>query len=161
MKHCKSQKLYRGRKKLAAKEIDWYIFKKSNIKYIVASNRLKIPTTYSIFTGTQLLLTAKMISKLPPTIWYDPKQCGKILGVPPKDIVIIIYLNDYIHIAQTPIRLNETLVPIIKADIQKQLDKGLLTKTINCPWTTAIYVVLKPKGVVRICGDYRQINQRA
>lgn len=124
----------------------------------MVANGIKIPIEESNFIDAQLVLTAMMLSKLPSSTWYNPKRRGKILRVPPKDVVIPIYLNDYMLFAQKLRKLNEKLDLLRKLDIQDQLEKGLITATINCFKATAVHVVSKRKRGIRLCDDYRPIN---
>jgi hypothetical protein len=51
------------------------------------------------------------------------------------------------------------LRPEGKKEINKLLKQGILVKTKYTNWTSPIVVVRKSNGKVRICGDFRKLNQ--
>lgn len=81
-------------------------------------------------------------------------------GVPPEDVVIPVIFYNNVHTAQKPMRLNEELTELVRKDLKRQEKLGLISKTICCPWGSPIHTVKKLKGGIRICIDYRVINQR-
>lgn len=62
------------------------------------------------------------------------------------------------QIQQKPRRLNEELIQKVKSDLDKQEKLWLISNVMHCPWATLIYMVQKPDGRLRVCGDYRPIN---
>ena len=48
---------------------------------------------------------------------------------------------------------------MLKKEINKLLKQGILVRTKYTSWTSPIVVVRKSNGKVRICGDFRKLNQ--
>ena len=60
-------------------------------------------------------------------------------------------------IRQGPRRLPPPRVKIVAEEVEKMLDKGIISPSVS-PWASPIVLVQKPDGSIRFCVDYRKLN---
>jgi hypothetical protein len=81
-------------------------------------------------------------------------------GMPPdRDIKFIIELIlGTTPIAQSPYRMNPHELEELKKQLANMLSKGLIRPSAS-PWGSAILFVDKREGTIRLCVDYRRLNE--
>jgi hypothetical protein len=65
--------------------------------------------------------------------------------------------GDSMPIKTRPYRLSRSEDHVIKGEVQKMLDAGVIIPS-NSPWSSSPVLVPKPDGSVRFCIDYRPLN---
>ncbi|XXG48397.1 hypothetical protein AAC387_Pa02g2859 [Persea americana] len=85
---------------------------------------------------------------------------GEILGLPPvKEIDFTIELAPgTAPISMAPYRMAPTELRESKIQLQKLLDKGFISPNMS-QWGAPVLFVKKKVGSMRMCIDYRQLNQ--
>ncbi|XP_062586907.1 uncharacterized protein LOC134248532 [Saccostrea cucullata] len=61
-------------------------------------------------------------------------------------------------ITQRPYRIPEAKKQEVKESLNEMLEQGLITPS-KSPWASPIVLVNKPDGTIRICVDYRKLNE--
>jgi hypothetical protein len=86
-----------------------------------------------------------------------PKE---LLGIPPaRDTEFIIELIPRIApIALRPYRMNPQELEELKKQIADMLSKGLIHPSAS-PWGLSVLFVDKQDGTIRLCVDYRRLNE--
>ena len=51
------------------------------------------------------------------------------------------------------------LLPVVAQKLKDLVSKGVLVETSQADWASAIVVVRKTDGNIRICGDFRDLNR--
>src|SRR3954467_10641476 len=78
---------------------------------------------------------------------------------PDRDIVFIIELVPGIApIAQRPYRMNAEELVELKKQLNDMLQKGLIRPSVS-PWGSLVLFVDKRDGNIRMCVDYRNMNE--
>lgn len=85
-----------------------------------------------------------------PTLFHDnPSLCPllchdvDVKGAPP--------------IRQPPYRLNAEKREVLRQEVQRLLEQGLIEPSLS-PWASPVVMVPKSNGKVRMCVDYRKVN---
>jgi len=73
------------------------------------------------------------------------------------DVVHTIRVGQAKPIKQAPYRATPANQLIIKENVQKLLDAGLIVPS-NSPWASPVILVTKSDGTFRMCVDYRRLN---
>ncbi|XP_047998783.1 uncharacterized protein LOC125236128 [Leguminivora glycinivorella] len=73
------------------------------------------------------------------------------------DVEHRIITKDHPPIASPPYRLSPPRREILKAEIDKMLQGGII-EPCSSPWASPVVMVPKKNGEVRICVDYRRLN---
>ena len=71
--------------------------------------------------------------------------------------IMSINVGDTRPIAQTPYRVPDKLKAKVKCEIDNLLEAGIIVPS-SSPWASPIVPVLKPDSSVRLCVDYRRLN---
>ena len=81
-------------------------------------------------------------------------------GLPPnREIEFVIdLLPSTVHISKAPYRMAPAELKELKVQLQELLDKGFIRPSFSL-WGTPILFVKKKDGTMRLCVDYRQLNQ--
>ena len=81
-------------------------------------------------------------------------------GVPAEVVTHSIPMRtDARPIRQRPRPMNPNYAQQVKAEITKMLDAGIIYPIERTTWVSPIVVVPKKSGQIRICVDYRQVNE--
>ena len=83
----------------------------------------------------------------------------ELLGLPPErgvDLSVEI-LPGTTPISRAPYRMAPTELKELKIQLHELLDKGFIRPNVS-PWGAPILSVKKKDGTLRMCTDYRQIN---
>jgi hypothetical protein len=85
---------------------------------------------------------------------------NELPGMPPdRDIEFIIELiPETSPIAQRPYRMNPQELEELKKQLADMLNKGL-THPSASPWGSPVLFVDKRDGTIRLCVDYRRLNE--
>jgi hypothetical protein len=100
------------------------------------------------------------LDQLPVVCEYSDVFTEELLGMPPdRDIEFIIDLIPRTTpIAQRPYRLNPQELEELKKQLAAMLSKGLIRPNAS-PWGSPILSVDKRDGTIRLCVDYRRLNE--
>ena len=71
-----------------------------------------------------------------------------------------IYVPGVAPIHQKPYRVPYSQREVVRQEIQRMLDSGVITTSVSL-WASPIVLVTKKDGTVRFCVDYRKVNQVA
>jgi hypothetical protein len=84
----------------------------------------------------------------------------ELLGMPPdRDIEFVIYLiPGTTPIAQRPYCMNPQELQELKKQLADMLNKGLIRPSAS-PWGSPVLFVDKRDGTIRLCVDYRKLNE--
>ena len=69
-----------------------------------------------------------------------------------------VLLLDNTPIQQAPYRVPDRLKPGVKKKLEGLLEADIVAPSIS-PWTSPIVPVTKSDGSVRVCVDYRKLNE--
>jgi ribonuclease HI len=110
-----------------------------------------IPAVYSLHT--------KAISDVPVVCEYEDVFPEELPGLPPDhDVEFVINLvPGTAPIAQSPYRMAEVELKLLKAELDSLLEKGFIRPSAS-PWGSLALFVLKKDGTQRLCVDYRALN---
>jgi hypothetical protein len=110
-----------------------------------------IPTVYSLHT--------KAISDVPVVCEYEDVFPEELPGLPPdRDVDFVINLvPGTAPIAQSPYRMAEVELKLLKAELDSLLEKGFIRPSAS-PWGSPALFVSKKDGTQRLCVDYRALN---
>lgn len=102
------------------------------------------------------------------TMWYQFFKSNKsafawtykdLKGVPPKICEHQIILEDNAKpVQQRPYRLNPKYSALVHKEIKKLLECGFIYPIPYSEWVSPIVIVPKKNGKIRICQDYRKLN---
>ena len=83
-----------------------------------------------------------------------------LLGLPPdrEDEFVIDLVPGTAPISKPPYRMAPLELEELKKQIQELLDKGFIRPSVS-PWGALVLLVKKKDGTLRLCIDYRQLNQ--
>jgi hypothetical protein len=70
-----------------------------------------------------------------------------------------IYLSDPTPIRTMPYRISPALYPQVQEKIQEMLEKGVIRHS-NSPWSSPVVLIKKKENSLRLCLDYRKINEK-
>ena len=71
-----------------------------------------------------------------------------------------IYVKEVAPIHQKPYRVPYSQREVVRGEIQRMLDSGVISPS-KSPWASPIVLVPKKDGTVCFCVDYRKLNQNA
>jgi hypothetical protein len=110
-----------------------------------------IPAVYSLHT--------KAISDVPVVYEYRDVFPEELPGLPPdRDVEFVINLvPGTAPIAQSPYRMAEVELKLLKAELDSLLEKGFIRPSAS-PWGSPALFVPKKDGTQRLCVDYRALN---
>jgi hypothetical protein len=110
-----------------------------------------IPAVYSLHT--------KAISDVPVVCEYEDVFPEDLPGLPPdRDVEFVINLvPGTAPIAQSPYRMAEIELKLLKAELDSLLEKGFIRQSAS-PWGSPALFVPKKDGTQRLCVDYRALN---
>lgn len=104
---------------------------------------------------------------------------GHIRGISPSICMHKIMREDYKPIVENQCRLNLTIKKVMRVEVLKHLDAGIIYPISDIKWVSLVYVVLKKRGIIvvknenneliqirpvtgwRVCKDYRKSNRSA
>jgi hypothetical protein len=109
------------------------------------------PAMYSLYT--------KAISDVPVVCEYEDVFPEELLGLPPdRDVEFVINLvPGTAPIAQSPYRMAEVELKLLKAELDSLLEKGFIRPSAS-PWGSPALFIPKKEGTQRLCVDYRSLN---
>ncbi|GJV54152.1 putative nucleotidyltransferase, ribonuclease H [Tanacetum coccineum] len=147
----------------------------SHLEYAFLNNNQEFPVIISSLLNTQekeSLLKVLTQHKV-PLAW----KVADIKGISPSFCTHKILMEDnFKPVIQPQRRLNPKVQDVVKAEIVKLLDSGLIYAIFDSPWVRPIHVVPKKQGVTiitnennklvltrtftgwRVCIDYRKLN---
>jgi ribonuclease HI len=104
-------------------------------------------------------LHTKAISDVPVVCEYEDVFPEELPGLPPDhDVEFVINLvPGTAPIAQSPYRMAEVELKLLKAELDSLLEKGFIRPSAS-PWGSLALFVLKKDGTQRLCVDYRALN---
>jgi hypothetical protein len=112
-----------------------------------------IPAVYNLHT--------KAISDVPVVCEYEDVFPEDLLGLPPdRDVspeFVINLVPGTALLAQSPYRMAEVELKLLKAELDSLLEKGFIRPSAS-PWSSPALFVLKKDGTQRLCVDYRALN---
>jgi hypothetical protein len=110
-----------------------------------------IPAVYSLHT--------KAISDVPVVREYEDVFPEELPGLSPdRDVEFVINLvSGTAPIAQSPYRMAEVELKLLKAELDSLLEKGFIRPSAS-PWGSPALFVPKKDGTQRLCVDYRVLN---
>ena len=76
-----------------------------------------------------------------------------------KELQMTIDLNDTTPVQKTYASIPKPLYPEVKQHIEDLLNKGFITRS-KSNYSSPVVCVRKKDGTLRLCVDYRQLNQR-
>ena len=102
----------------------------------------------------------KKLEEIPVACEFPYVFPDEILGLPPiREIDFTIELMPGIApIFRAPYRVAPTELRELKVQLQELLDKGFICLSVF-PWGASVLFVKKKYGTLRMCIDYRQLNQ--
>jgi hypothetical protein len=100
------------------------------------------------------------LDQVPVVCEYPDVFPEELPGMPPdQDIEFIIELvPGTAHIAQRPYRMNPQELEELKKQLADMLNKGLIRPSTS-PWGSPVIFVDKQDGTIRLCVDYRKLNE--
>jgi hypothetical protein len=109
------------------------------------------PAMYSLYT--------KAIWDVPVVCEYEDVFPEELLGLPPdRDVEFVINLvPGTAPIAQSPYRMAEVELKLLKAELDSLLEKGFIRPSAS-PWGSPALFIPKKEGTQRLCVDYRSLN---
>jgi hypothetical protein len=112
-----------------------------------------IPAVYNLHT--------KAISDVPVVCEYEDVFPEDLPGLPPdRDVspeFVINLVPGTALLAQSPYRMAEVELKLLKAELDSLLEKGFIRPSAS-PWSSPALFVLKKDGTQRLCVDYRALN---
>jgi hypothetical protein len=104
-------------------------------------------------------LHKKAISDVPVVCEYEDVFPEELPGLPPdRDMEFVINLvPGTALIAQSPYRMAEVELKLLKAELDSLLEKGFIRPSAS-PWGSSALFVPKKDGTQRLCIDYRALN---
>ncbi len=72
--------------------------------------------------------------------------------------VNIEVMEDVTPIAQNPYRIPNKVKDGVQEEIKTLLQEGII-KESSAPWASPLVPIVKPKGKIRLCVDFRKVNQ--
>jgi hypothetical protein len=123
-----------------------------------------LPEKYTTTINSSKAYCKKSIAG--PTLDQVPIVCEypdvfpeELPGMPPdRDIEFIVELiPGTAPIAQRPYRMNPQELIELKKQLDDMLSKGLIRPSAS-PWGSPVLFVDKRDGTIRLCGDYRKLN---
>jgi len=94
-----------------------------------------------------------LIKKYGDQFMVEGRKLGKTRIVKHK-----IYIGEHAPIKQRPRREPLGMRDIIKEELQKMEEQGVIEPS-NSPWASPVVLVKKKDGTVRFCIDYRKVNE--
>jgi hypothetical protein len=112
---------------------------------------LDIPTMYSLHT--------RAISDVPVVCEFEDVFPEELHGLPPDCNVefVINFVPGTTPIAQSPYRMAEVELKLLKVELDSLLEKGFIRPSAS-PWGSPALFVPKKDGTQRLCVDYRTLN---
>jgi hypothetical protein len=109
------------------------------------------PAVYSLHT--------KAISDVPVVCEFEDVFPEELPELPPdRDVEFVIYLvPGTAPIAQSPYRMAEVELKLLKAELDSLLEKGFIRPNAS-PWGSPALFVPKKDGTHHLCVDYRALN---
>jgi hypothetical protein len=100
------------------------------------------------------------LDQVPVVCEYPDVFSEELLGMPPdRDIEFIIELiPGTAPVAQRPYRMNPQELEELKKQLANMLSKGLIRPSAS-PWGSHVLFVDKRDGTIRLCVDYRKLNE--
>jgi hypothetical protein len=110
-----------------------------------------IPAVYSLHT--------RAISDVPMVCEFEDVFPEDLSSLPPdRDVEFVINLvSGTAPIAQSPYRMAEVELKLLKAELDSLLEKGFIRPSAS-PWGSPALFVPKKDGTQRLCVDYRALN---
>jgi hypothetical protein len=105
------------------------------------------------------ILHTKAISDVPVVCEYEDVFPEDLPGLPPdRDVEFVINLvAGTVPIAQSPYRMAEVELKLLKVELDSLLEKGFIRPSAS-PWGSPALFVPKKDGTQRLCVDYRALN---
>ena len=104
-------------------------------------------------------LASSSIYDIPVVCDYPDVFPEELPGMPPeRDIEFVIKLTPGTSpISQKPYRMNTVELAELKKQLADMLSKGLIRQSAS-PWGSPVIFVDKEDGTIRLCVDYRKLN---
>jgi hypothetical protein len=105
------------------------------------------------------ILHTKAISDVPVVCEFEDVFPEELSGLPPdRDVEFVINLvPGTAPIAQSPYRMADVELKLLKAELDSLLEKGFIRPSAS-PWGSPALFVLKKDGTQRLCVDYHALN---
>ena len=131
-------------------EVDgkWFMYPKPTIK---------IPFEMDDHEGLRHAILAKQLSKLPDGVWYQ-EDPSILPGVPMSDVAVRVRLTSSKPISAKPRRMSSTEHAQAVKQLSSEVALGLFEPS-KSPWSSNITWAKKADGSLRICLDFRPVNE--
>ena len=145
-------------KEEVTKEIDKWIMTEGEKRFMTPKPKVKLPIDATEKIPVRHALLSKMLSLLPDGVWYQEDE-SRLPGVPMTDMAVRIKLNSQVPIASKMKRMSPEECQLAREYCKKEVALGLY-EACQSEWCSNSLFAPKPDGSLRMCIDYRKINEQ-
>ena len=139
------------------KEIDKWILIEGGKRFMTPKAKVKIPIDSDDDVPLQHAMLSKMLSLLPDGVWFQEDET-RDPGVPMEDVAVRVKLNTQIPIASKMRRMSPEESHRAREYCKMEVALGLY-EHCKSDWCSNTLFAPKPDGTLRMCVDYRKINE--
>lgn len=85
------------------------------------------------------------------------KEIFEDIDIPAPHVEHYIKTGSHEPIANAPYRISPKMKTVLKAELDKMLEKGIIQEE-ESPWAFPVVLIPKKDGSIRLCVDYRRLN---